>query len=102
MCEWGNTRDIEVIIPSHLSSKGIIEKKIKPIDSCISDIVRALVESDIITISSCCGHEKTPSQISLLDGREIFIFKNKREMQIIFSEAFQSIEKNKMEKANGL
>lgn len=46
------------------------------IDFCIADIVTALNAANIITLASCCGHEKMDAIISLEDGREIKISNN--------------------------
>lgn len=43
------------------------------IDICIADIVAALNAANIITMASCCGHEKIDGDIRLQDGRIIKI-----------------------------
>ena len=43
------------------------------IDFCIVDIVAALNAANIITIASCCGHNKIDGSIILSDGRELIV-----------------------------
>lgn len=76
MCKWGNTKLLEVTIPAKLSSTGKDKKKIVDIDECILEIVKALNDSGIVTIASCCGHNKRPGSIILGDGREFIICKD--------------------------
>lgn len=55
-----------------------INGRIQGIDFCIADIVAALNAANIITVASCCGHNKQDGVISLEDGRELIVkFKNK-------------------------
>lgn len=49
------------------------------IDICIADIVAALNAGNIVTLASCCGHNKIPGTIILEDGREIIIVQNAEE-----------------------
>jgi hypothetical protein len=42
-------------------------------DPCIAPLVKALNESAISTVASCCGHGKRPGKIALADGRELLI-----------------------------
>lgn len=48
-----------------------INGRIQHIDFCIADIVAALNAANIITVASCCGHQKIAGVISLQDGREL-------------------------------
>ena len=73
MCQWGTTEVLEVTIPAHLSYTGESRQKMVDIDSCIVPIIKALNESGITTIASCCGHGKRPGSIILVDGREFII-----------------------------
>ena len=50
------------------------------IDYCIADIVSALNAANIVTVASCCGHDKIDAEILLEDGREIWI-KNIKEKE---------------------
>jgi len=45
-------------------------------DPCIAPIVAALNAGGLPTIASCCGHQKRPGRISLMDGRELFVVAN--------------------------
>ena len=47
--------------------------RLQSIDYCIADIVAALNAANIITVASCCGHNKIQSSIVLEDGRELAI-----------------------------
>jgi len=73
MCEWGDTVNVEVFVPSDLSCTHIGRIAIKPIDRCISDLVKALQAAKIWTRSSCCGHGKGDGEILLQDGRALII-----------------------------
>lgn len=46
------------------------------IDECIKPLVKALNDSGLETIASCCGHGRTNGNIALRDGREIIIAPN--------------------------
>lgn len=43
------------------------------IDYCIADVVAALNAANIITVASCCGHDKQDASIIIEDGRELII-----------------------------
>lgn len=64
MCKWGTT------------TRMIIRDKPVGVDSCIATLVIALNDGGLPTIASCCGHDKIPGVISLVDGRELVIFKS--------------------------
>jgi len=56
-----------------------INRRVQGIDICISDIVADLVAANIITTSSCCGHNKITGMIRLEDGRILEIhYENKK------------------------
>lgn len=61
MCRPGNT----VLIKAN--------GQMRDVDFCIAPIVKALNESGITTIASCCGHDKPLGDIILADGRELII-----------------------------
>lgn len=73
MCKHGTTVNIMVTIPASHSSTGKIKHVMKPIDSCIVDIVEALEDSYIFMTGSCCGHGKRDGEILLADGRKLII-----------------------------
>jgi len=73
MCEWGNTVEMGLTIPAHLSHTGEARQKVVDIDSCIAPIVKALNDGGITTIACCCGHGKRPGNIILKGGRELII-----------------------------
>jgi hypothetical protein len=73
MCSWGDTRLLRVLIPASLSHTGAARLDMKPVDSCIADIVDALNAAGIYTANSCCGHGKEPGSILLHDGRELTV-----------------------------
>lgn len=62
-----------VKVSSELSHSGADEWKVKPVDSCIAPIVRALQDGGIDMLGSCCGHGKGHGSILLADGRELRI-----------------------------
>jgi hypothetical protein len=64
---------IKVKIPADLSHNGKTFWKEVKIDSCISDLVRALQQAGIDMRGSCCGHGKDQGQIDLADGRFLLI-----------------------------
>lgn len=78
MCEHGDTVELEVVIPAHLSHTGRQRRATKPVDRCIAPIVSALNRGGLITVSSCCGHGRGPGRISLADGRELYIAPDRR------------------------
>ena len=69
MCKWGDT----VLIDSGQKMIGV--------DRCIAQVVEALLEADIQTVASCCGHGNRPGRISLIDGRELIIVKDAAEAE---------------------
>jgi len=73
MCKWNTTIPLEVTIPANLSHTGEARRKVVDIDSCIYPIVKALNDTGITTIASCCGHGNISGNIILSDGREIII-----------------------------
>jgi len=73
MCN--ETVEVMVVVPAGLSHTCEAYYKHAKIDKCISEIVRALNRSDVLTSGSCCGHGKRPGEIILQDGRTIFIKK---------------------------
>jgi len=66
MCKQGNTVSFTI----H-NVKG--EPRLIDVDRCIANIVLALNGTGVITVASCCGHGKRPSNIAIADGREIII-----------------------------
>jgi len=70
-CDFG-TYECQIPMP--------IRGRRQDIDFCISDIVAALNAANIITIASCCGHNKLEAIISLEDGRELIIKNSKKNM----------------------
>jgi hypothetical protein len=42
-------------------------------DPCLEPLIRALNDSGIRTVASCCGHGHRPGSIALEDGRWLFI-----------------------------
>lgn len=73
MCNWGETVDLSVTVPAHLSHTGSQRVAVKPIDRCIAPIVAALNGGGVLTASSCCGHGRGDGSIILADGRELLI-----------------------------
>lgn len=75
MCEHGNTVDVNVMIPAELSHTGQARWAVKPIDQCLSDIVRALNLgiTEPVTAGACCGHGQGPGEILLCDGRVLVV-----------------------------
>jgi hypothetical protein len=59
----------EVVIPANLSHTHTERIDYKPVDVCVTDIVRALVEGGIKTSGSCCGHQEADGVVVLTDGR---------------------------------
>lgn len=52
-------------------------------DPCIADIVAALNAAGIATTVSCCGHGRRLGNITLRDGREIFLPRDRHDAQAI-------------------
>ena len=79
MCKWGTDTIVTLCKPRKISGR----KKI-PVDSCISNLVQALNNSDIETLSSCCGHGNIWGSIMLADGRELIIAPNRHSAKQFF------------------
>ena len=73
MCEWGDTVDVAVMVPAHLSYSGVRHLKTAHIDACIAPLVKAMNEIGMETVSCCCGHGKHRPCINLADGRALVI-----------------------------
>ena len=54
-----------------------INGRVQCIDYCIADVVAALNAANIVTVASCCGHQKIDATILLEDGRTITIDRKK-------------------------
>lgn len=52
-----------------------INGKVQSIDFCIAHIVSALNAGGILTVASCCGHNKIDGSIVLDNGIELIIKK---------------------------
>jgi len=70
MCEWGTS--VTLTLPA-LRSGIIMANREWDVDACIAPVVKALNDAGISTIASCCGHGKAPGNITLVDGRELFV-----------------------------
>ena len=68
MCKWGTDVILTVPIPADHSHTGKFRWAQKPVDQCIAKIVQALNNAGLFTAGSCCGHGKSPGNISLHDG----------------------------------
>lgn len=73
MCEWGTTKPVEVRIQAEESHTGQPYWRTVDVDACIAPIVAALQAAGIDMRGSCCGHGKGPGEITLADGRALFI-----------------------------
>lgn len=69
MCEWGTT--VVVATPAWLWDRRAIPENGIHIDSCIADVVTALWDRDIYTLSSCCGHGKMRPSLVLDNASDI-------------------------------
>lgn len=83
MCDQHSNVAVRVYIPAHLSYSGEARWDVKGIDSCIASIVEALNEAGLFTVTSCCGHNKNPGSIWLLDGRELIIAPDRESARVI-------------------
>jgi len=73
MCEWGTTVRLRLKTAPFLSSTGKEKWRYSDIDKCIAPIVKALQAGGINMLGSCCGHGKGRGEITLRDGRTIWI-----------------------------
>lgn len=65
---------VVVRVPARFSHTGKARFAVKPIDTCIADLVKALVEHGVFTDASCCGHgEGRDGNILLSDGRVLIV-----------------------------
>lgn len=67
------TVDTVVHISAEQSHNNLARFAVKPIDTCIADIVEALVDAEIYTDGCCCGHGVADGNIILTDGRVLSI-----------------------------
>jgi len=79
MCKWGKHEIVAVWIPANLSRNDLAGWHQRKIDKCIAPIVDALQKGGINMVASCCGHGKAPGLITLVDGREVYIFPGNKE-----------------------
>lgn len=70
MCEWGTYKTVRLYKAKEFSKRTEI-----PVDACIADIIQALNNYSIETMTSCCGHFKADGEIALTDGRILIIRK---------------------------
>lgn len=68
MCKWGTYKTVRLCKPKEVSKRTEI-----PVDACIADIIQALNNMNIETITSCCSHFKGLGEIVLADGRTLLI-----------------------------
>jgi hypothetical protein len=73
MCKWGTTVPLRLKTAPFLSSSDKEKWRVCGIDKCIAPIVKALQAGGINMLGSCCGHGKGPGEITLRDGRTIWI-----------------------------
>lgn len=71
MCKWGDTVDLLVPVPAHLSHTGELYWKTAAVDACLAPVVQAFNNIGIFTAGCCCGHGKEFGSIILHDGREL-------------------------------
>ena len=74
MCKHGDTVDVVVQVPSHLSNTGEAYAVLKPVDRCLAPIVKALNAYGVVTVACCCGHGHRNGNIVLADGRVLDIY----------------------------
>ena len=67
MCVWGTTKNVTLCVPRPSGRTEI------PVDACIADLVQAINDAGIETVTSCCGHGKGSGEIILRDGRRLEI-----------------------------
>ncbi len=75
MCANGDVVLVRVKVLAELSHEGVDVWKVKPIDQCISSLVKALQEGGVDMQGSCCGHGKSPGEIILANGQKLIIRK---------------------------
>lgn len=73
MCRWGDSVNVDVTVPAHLSHTGAARRKVVSIDRCIAPIVEALNRGGCATEASCCGHGQLPGTIILRDDTWLMI-----------------------------
>ena len=73
MCKWGTDKMITLCKPKEHSKRIEIA-----VDACLADIVQALNNFGIETLSCCCGHGKTDGEIMLTDGRTLVITRKEK------------------------
>ena len=73
MCKHGNDVILTVPISAEASYTGEFRWAEKPIDSCITPYVKALIDAGFLTGGCCCGHGKEMGGIILHDGTRFTI-----------------------------
>lgn len=53
-------------------------RRVWEIDRCIAPIVEALDRAGIFMLGSCCGHGNGPGEITLADGRRLFVHQDRK------------------------
>lgn len=74
MCRWGTDVVMPLEIPADCSHSGKAYIKNVGVDACLAPIIKALNDSGIKTVSSCCGHGKALGCIALADKRWLLIY----------------------------
>lgn len=73
MCQHGDTVELPVPMPAHLSHTGERRWAVKAVDRCLADLVRALNTGGVYTANCCCGHGADDGAIVLHDGRVLVV-----------------------------
>lgn len=71
--EWKNTGNKRCKRCGRLDEEIMIDGKIVGVDACIADVVIALNNHGIKTVSCCCRHGIDDGYIMFEDGRKIII-----------------------------
>lgn len=67
--------------PNREAAMTVISEKVW-CDPCITPIVKALNDAGLITIASCCGHDRRPGSIVLTNGIELLIISREESINI--------------------
>jgi hypothetical protein len=68
MCKWGTDKIVKLCKPKEVSGRTEIA-----VDACLADLIQALNNVGIETVTCCCGHGKSDGEIILADGRRLII-----------------------------
>src|SRR5690348_4055835 len=75
---FGKTREVVLPRPDWMSDGQRVNGV--PVDACISEVIKYLWDNDIVTLSSCCGHNGRFGRPSLVLGDNVENYQEVRDL----------------------